>query len=658
MGIAAFLFIMIFAFMLGFGLISRMLPGMRVTQRILIGFVSGIILNVWSMNIPCYLFGIRMSCIVGAQIAIVIAIFFIWRKRWSLLGADLEALVNMLRVAPKSAWITNGLYFLFFLFVMTSLHHSVLVMNDQGMYCGIANNLGDLPLHISYITSFAWGDNYPPQNPIFAGHALRYPVLMDFFSAVLLRLGMSLHQVLFLPGLLLSLSIVGLLYSLVFNLTGKKWLALLGPVMLFFNGNPGFVQFFHDFTGSELTALEFFSNIPRNFSFVPEHNIQFYNLTVALLLPQRSLLLGIPLGISVLLLWLEGYKNSGRQPFILSGLLTGLCPFAHMHTFICLVILSGFYGLLSRNKKWLIFYAIACLLSLGQVLSFSASAEHSMGIQLGWMAGDDNLAWFWLKNLGIFLPLFLLSFYFLRNNRVVRDFSLGLLGLFVLANLFRLANWEWDNIKLFAWFYIGAIPSGLYALSSIWTTLRNALPVRMLGKPIATVGFTACLLSMTLVGFTDVARAMDYETQMQFLFSKQEIDATREIMELTAPKAVFLAAPTYDHFLSLAGRQRILGYPSHIISHGIDLGSREYDVLEMYAGNRNSIRLLKKYKPDYIVLGRHEYALRANEAFFDELFQSILTKRSLKVYSTFNLKDLDPNMLLDSKPAREFRETD
>src|SRR5262249_52472182 len=35
----------------------------------------------------------------------------------------------------------------------------------DGIYTGIANNLGDLPLHLQIINSFAQGHNLPPQDP-------------------------------------------------------------------------------------------------------------------------------------------------------------------------------------------------------------------------------------------------------------------------------------------------------------------------------------------------------------------------------------------------------------------------------------------------------------------------------------------------------------
>lgn len=643
MGSLFFYIFFLLSFFFGYGLLSFLLPNYPVIRRSVIGLFAGSFINIWVMNIFCCLFGLNIYSLLVSETLVVIATVFFWQKGHIGLIFIWNALVRHIGSISKPMLVTEISFLVFFLFVFIGIFHSVYVVNDRGLYCGITNNLGDLPLHLSYITSFAWTGNYPPDNPIYAGHPLHYPMLIDFFSAVLLHLGMPLHQTLFLPGLVFSLLFAFLLYFLTFDLTRNRWLAFGGPVLFFFSANTGFVQFFHDLTRSNSSIFDFLFNLPQNYSFGHKQNIHFYNLTVALLIPQRSFLLGFPLGVSVFLLWFEGVRTTDKRAFIASGLLTGLCPFAHMHTFMSLVFISGFLGLLSRKKQWFYFYIIGFALSVGQVLFFMSSAGRSIGIQLGWMADKDNVIWFWIKNLGLFLPLFLAGLFIWRKDKLRLHFSLSLLGLFLIANIFRLASWDFDNIKLFAWFYLGAIPMVLYALLFLSKIIRSLIPIKALGIAVSTVVLSVCMLSMTLVGITDVARAIDYETQKQFLFSREEMEAAEEVRKLTKPEAVFLAAPTYNHFLSLSGRKRILGYPDHLVSHGIDLGKLVKNVKEMFTGNNNSIRLLQQYKPDYIVIGRHEKRNQANQSFFDRYFDSIFKKGNITIYSTANLDLLDKN---------------
>lgn len=89
------------------------------------------------------------------------------------------------------------------------------------MYIGLPNNYGDLPLHLAYITSFVWGNNIPPQDPSFAGEKLVYPFLSDFLSAIFLKLGLDFRDILFIPGLLLTISLYCVLYYFTYRLTKK-----------------------------------------------------------------------------------------------------------------------------------------------------------------------------------------------------------------------------------------------------------------------------------------------------------------------------------------------------------------------------------------------------------------------------------------------------
>src|SRR5260370_10917368 len=44
-----------------------------------------------------------------------------------------------------------------------------MIETPDGIATGLLNNFGDLPFHISVITRFAYGRNFPPEDPTFAG---------------------------------------------------------------------------------------------------------------------------------------------------------------------------------------------------------------------------------------------------------------------------------------------------------------------------------------------------------------------------------------------------------------------------------------------------------------------------------------------------------
>jgi len=47
------------------------------------------------------------------------------------------------------------------------------------------NNLGDLPLHLTYIRYLARGPKFWPENPIYSGIPMHYPAGIDLFNALL-----------------------------------------------------------------------------------------------------------------------------------------------------------------------------------------------------------------------------------------------------------------------------------------------------------------------------------------------------------------------------------------------------------------------------------------------------------------------------------------
>ncbi|MES2571766.1 MAG: hypothetical protein V4710_17150, partial [Verrucomicrobiota bacterium] len=54
------------------------------------------------------------------------------------------------------------------------------------------NNLGDMSLHITYIRQLANGAALWPENPIYAGAKLTYPLGIDLFNSLLTLLGVDL----------------------------------------------------------------------------------------------------------------------------------------------------------------------------------------------------------------------------------------------------------------------------------------------------------------------------------------------------------------------------------------------------------------------------------------------------------------------------------
>src|SRR5262249_50222253 len=79
------------------------------------------------------------------------------------------------------------------------------------LYTGVINNFGDLPFHLSVITSFAYGNNFPPEDPTYAGVRFTYPFLTDFVSAIFVHCGATLRESMFIENIVVAVSFVGLI---------------------------------------------------------------------------------------------------------------------------------------------------------------------------------------------------------------------------------------------------------------------------------------------------------------------------------------------------------------------------------------------------------------------------------------------------------------
>ncbi len=71
----------------------------------------------------------------------------------------------------------------------------------DGIFTGVTNNLGDLPLHLQVINSFAQGHNLPPEDPTYAGVRFAYPFLVDFLAAMLVRAGAGVISAMWLQNM-------------------------------------------------------------------------------------------------------------------------------------------------------------------------------------------------------------------------------------------------------------------------------------------------------------------------------------------------------------------------------------------------------------------------------------------------------------------------
>jgi hypothetical protein len=516
----------------------------------------------------------------------------------------------------------------------------VIVEDAGGLATGFVNNLGDLPFHLQVTASFAYGENFPPENPIYAGTGFAYPYLSDTLAASLVALGASFRESFLILNLTLGLALVALLRHLTVVVTRDRLAGYIAPLLVLFSGGLGWIQLLEEARVGERGIVALLGQLTHDYTISGEGPYRWGNAITTLLVTQRSLAFGLPVALMVLIL-LYRYIHAGpRRPPVrlgrwvgdlralvatyrlplVAGVLTGCLPLIHAHTYVVVLGTAFLLGLLFRQWRdgrwvgWSMYVVAALALGLPQVLASTSGSSTALtsfiGVELGWDRRDTNVAWFWLLNTGLFIPIALLAILWPGPRRVVSRglllFSLAFLVWFAVPNVLRLAPWIWDNIRVLFFWFVGFVP--LVALV-IARALRSGPTLRAVGV----VAFVA----LTLAGAVDVWRVVSGQT-VYGEFDAQGIALAGIIRAETPPRALVLHAPTYNPPVFLTGRRSLLGYPGHVWSHGLSYTDREAEIKRIYEGAADADELLAKNGVEYIVVSPIERnQMPVNDAFFE-----------------------------------------
>ena len=550
--------------------------------------------------------------------------------------ADLAESVHAISRAisnPTGPVIGYFLYYAIIAVVLWLIFDRVMIQRPEGMYTGVLNNFGDLPFHLSVITRFAYGNNFPPEDPTFAGVRFTYPFLTDFVSSVFVRCGADLRDSMFIENFLLAISFVGVLHRWSLEMLRDRLAALLTPLLVLLNGGCGWVLLFSAARNNEQGLVGVLKHLPASFTVISDTTWRWGNVISSLLVPQRGILLGLPLAVIVFTQWwlatrdeettdtrTQGrgdallFQTSPTKRMIAAGVIAGLLPLVHAHSFVVVMVMGACIALLQRRwREWLVFALVASLIALPQVWwSTRGSAVHAASFfawEFGWDHGQENPVWFWFKNTGLFVPLLVAAILwrgkdYLVSRRVLL-FYLPFTLCFVVPNVIRLAPWIWDNVKALFYWWLASAPLIALLLSRLW---RNGTTQRT-----AAVALFACL---TLAGALDVASIVTRSGEFQ-LFDPNGVRFAEVIKQHTAPRSLVIHAPVHNTPVFLTGRRSLMGYPGHVWTHGLEFAPREREIRRIYSGAQDAEILLGKYGVEYAIVGPLEkLVLSVNESFF------------------------------------------
>jgi hypothetical protein len=583
---------------------------------------------------------------------------------WKRLRNDLDVVSASLRRLILKPELTAIGYFLFYgvtAIVLWKVFSRAVIEDGNGLSTGLLNNFGDLPFHLSVITSFAFGNNFPPEDPTYAGVRFTYPFISDFVSAIFVRCGADLRESMFIENFILGISFVGLVHRWALVMLRDRLAAIITPLLVLLNGGLGWKLLFDKALTNEGGLYGVLTDLPPSFTVIPETTWRWGNAVSALLVPQRGFLMGLPLAVIVFTQWwMATDKTKQAEPMptgkkarasqtqknlwterkdtrftipvrrmIAAGVAAGLLPIVHAHSFVVVMAMAGCLALIQRRwREWFTFFLVASAIAIPQLLwstiHSSVDASSFFAWEFGWDHGEENPFWFWLKNTGLFIPLVLVAILMKGNGYLVPRrlllFYLPFTLCFIVPNMIKMAPWIWDNIKVLFYWWLASAPLVALLLARLW---RQSSPRKLLA--------VALFVCVTLAGALDVAAIALRSTSYQ-VFDAAGLRFAEFVKQQTPPRALVIHAPVHNTPVFLTGRRSLMGYPGHIWTHGLQFVQRESEIKRIYLGGLDADQLLQNYGVDYLVVGPQEKVVTPINNIFLNRFQKVGEVGEYKLY--------------------------
>jgi hypothetical protein len=551
-------------------------------------------------------------------------------------GAGLGGLLAILiaRRFRISLPTTNGaakpwLYGLGWTALLTPAFAKVIQLRPEGLFSNVPT---DLPVHLAMIHAFLDAPNFPPNHPLFAGEPLIYPFGINFLSAIVMRLGLPLDTAMVVPGLLLILCLTLLIFGTTQRLTRSWAAAYWAPPLLFLSGGLGILVYLGiDLPSHGWNPWQTLLEARPSYTDAYPFGLQWYNMVRSFLLPQRSMLLGLPLVWLILLLIDQGLAQRRWQALLTAGLLTGSLPWLHTHSLIALGLVLPLWTLIKWQRHWWGFWSGLALTGIPSFFWLrTGHADRSFLFRPidGWSGWAGDLPWglFWILNGGMILGLLGFGLLNRRAPGSLRAWSAPVLLLWILPNLFLFAPHEGDNMKILILAYNLSIPLLAWGLAAMGTRSRSL-----------TAGVAMLLLG---AGSLDVTRLSFSDRAIYQLFSEQDLVTAAAVRNALEPGAILIHAPQHHHYAALTGRPSLLAAPIYAASYGLHPREREADLKSLYSTNCSLVRptLQARYadRPYYLLWGsREKDYFKIRQPCLIQMYPAIYTQSDLRIYRIF-----------------------
>ena len=554
----------------------------------------------------------------------------------------------------------------FFMFWAKGLYYDAF----DNLVAGHVNIWGDWAAHMTMGTAMAVRGPLLSESPLIVGQPFAYPFVSNMLSGFLFNLGFSLIDSFLFPSFFFSLAVVFALFWLYKTLFQSRKIALLATTIFLLNGGIGFYYFVQDIASSP-KPLTTFLNPPHEYTRYDQKGIKWISVIDSMIIPQRAFGLGFPVGLLALgLIYQASFKKHSKQTnkklvntkMVQAGLLLGLLPIIHTHSFLALFVILGCWSsgdilliwlkeqkskklkelLFKKILHWASLAAITAVLAIPLISLFLLqNVENFITWYPGWLAIDFKENWFvfWFKNWTI-VPLLAGAGWLLllqSKKRVIRNFGILFLPFFILftvANLWLFQPYAWDNTKLLIWSSVGFSGLSAWLLNKGWIHATSLIPHK---KIILKSLLVICFCFVTASGVIDTYYISRHDLHSHVMFSKEEVDLASWARKNTPPDSRWLTGEQHNHWLFvLTGRQTLMAYRGWLWTHGYDYKPVEAAVSKMFMHPEGNANLFKQYDVDYIVIGPNEKMVwQANTQYFADHAEQFTLIKLTENYSIY-----------------------
>lgn len=490
----------------------------------------------------------------------------------------------------------------------------------------------DFAATIPLTRSFTYGENFPPEYPIFAGEPIKYHFGFFMLVGALERMGFPLSFALnFLSAISFTLLLIAI-YHIGKVIFKNKTVGLLSIFIFLFNSSLGYISFFVKYP----ISINSLNNIVLNKNFTAfgpyDGNIisAFWSLNIYT--NQRHLALAYSFFLFILLYLYKKHehpKSFSIKSAIALGFLIGIFPFVHMAVFLMIAILLLVSLIIFPHirSRVILTGSIAFIISIPQFLYMGNSPSSGNLFNPGYLIERLTLHSFfeyWFLNLGFFLVFFPLGIWFASKNQ--RKIFLPFIVLFILGFTLRFSPEAAANHKFFNLFVIGGNFFVALALVVLWK--RNVL-----GK----IFVPFFILVLTLSGIIDLFPIInDYNIELEDGLNNS---TQQYILKNTPPNSVFLNSTYMYHPASLAGRRILMGWPYFPWSAGYNTDKRGKIMDKMFVSENKeqTCAMLLENRIDYITTIDGKQDFEVNIKLFEENFTKVF-EDPRSTYSIYDVK--------------------